>query len=268
MPETPPSRLYKYQPLTAKVLTALKARTIWFGKPARLNDPFDCAIPWRTKSVTAEDCLLLLERRPAPPWNQLRTDRRYIDASGRPTPALIQAVEKAGRDALSKFAEASYSSRGVTCFSESPESTLLWSHYGGGHRGICLEFDTTSPWLNRLHQVRYTDELTELDVVDLLVSDTLNVLSLVLTKARCWSYEREWRAIHMEPDKEYCYGVDALTGVYLGAALSDSEKDLVAHTMHAAPTRLFEVVRSDTSFRLEVRQATYFPYEYPRTGVV
>jgi len=72
----------------------------------------------------------------------------------------------------------------------------------------------------------------------------------------------------MEPDKEYGYGVDALTGVYLGAALSDSEKDLVAHTMHGAPTKLFQIVRSDTSFQLEVRQATYLPYQYPGPSAV
>ncbi len=248
------------------MLTALKARTIWFGRPARLNDPFDCAIPWRSKPVSAEDCLRLLAKHPALSWDRLRTDRNFIDAAGRPTPALIGVVEKAGRDAVMKFAEESYSARGVTCFSESPDSTLLWSHYGGAHRGICLEFNTRSPWLNRLHPVRYTDDLTELDLVDLLVSDKLDILGLVLTKALCWSYEREWRAIHMEADTEYCYGVHALTSVYLGAALSAAQKDLVAHMLHGAPTKLFEVVRADASFRLVTRQVDYEPYRYPHTN--
>ena len=265
MPTTPPIRLYKYQPFSARVLTALKTRTIWFGRPARLGDPFDCAIPWRSKPVTPEDCLHLLAKRTTPPWDRVHTDPQYIDAAGHPTPALLRVVEKAGRDALTKFAEESYSNRGVTCFSESPDNTLLWSHYGGGHRGICLEFDTSSPWLNRLHPVRYTDELTELDVVDLLLNDKLDVLRLVLTKALCWSYEREWRAIHAELDTEYCYGVDALAGVYLGAALSAAEKDLVAHTIHGAPTKLYEVVRAETSFRLDIRQISYVPYDYAQT---
>jgi len=264
----PPSQLYKYQPFSAQVLTALKARTIWFGKPARLNDPFDCAIPWRLKPVTAEDCLRLLSERTAPPWDRAWTDRRFIDVEGRPTLALINVVEKAGRDALTKFGEESYSTRGVTCFSESPDNTLLWSHYGGGHRGICLEFDTSSPLLNRLHPVRYTDDLTELDAVDLLLSDKMDVLNLVLTKALCWSYEREWRAIHMDADTEYCYGVDALTGVYLGAALSAAEKDLVAHTLHGSPTKLFQVVRAEASFRLNALQAEYVPYQYSHGNVV
>lgn len=211
--------------------------------------------------MTPEDCLNLLAERTQPPWDKVRT-AQYIDAAGRPTPALVKVVEKAGRDALSKFAEQSYSSRGVTCFSESPDNTLLWSHYGGGHQGVCLEFDTSSPWLNRLHPVRYTDDVTELDVVDLLVSDKIDVLHLVLTKALCWSYEREWRATHAEPDKEYCYGVDALTGVYLGAALSAAEKDLIGHTIHGAPTKLYEVVRAEDSFHLNTREAIYTPYDY------
>jgi hypothetical protein len=263
-----PSRLYKYQQLTAQSLAALKVRTIWFGSPSRLNDPFDCAVPWRVKTVTAEDCLRLFAERSEPKWVQIQNDRRYVDASGHPTPLLVQVVENAGRAAFERFAADSYTERGVTCFSEAPDNTLLWSHYGGGHRGMCLEFDTSSPWLSRLHQVRYTDDLTELDVVDCLIGDSYNVLSLLLTKASCWSYEREWRALHKEAGTEYCYGIDALTGVYLGAALTPSEKDLVAHIVHGTTTKLFEVKRSPTSFRLDVQSMTYTPYDVRRPDVV
>ena len=30
----------------------------------------------------------------------------------------------------------------VACFSESNSNFLMWSHYAGGHKGVCLEFDT------------------------------------------------------------------------------------------------------------------------------
>jgi hypothetical protein len=257
-----PARLYKYQPLSAQTLAALKVRTLWFGRPSRLNDPFDCAVPWRLKTVTAEDCLRLIDDASDPRWRQVRNDPRYIDSRGQPTPTLIKEVANAGQRTFAEFAAEFYSNRGVTCFSESPTNTLLWSHYGGGHRGVCLEFDTSSPWLKRLHPVNYSDDLPQLSVVDQLRGDPVGILALFLTKASCWSYEQEWRAIHKEADKEYCYGIEALTAVYLGAALTDPEKDLICHTLHGTPVRLFEVRRSAMSFRLETHTVEYTPYQY------
>ena len=32
----------------------------------------------------------------------------------------------------------------LCCFSATPEPLLMWSHYGNGHSGICLELDLTS----------------------------------------------------------------------------------------------------------------------------
>ena len=29
----------------------------------------------------------------------------------------------------------------ISCFSKSWNSTLMWSHYGDKHKGICVEFD-------------------------------------------------------------------------------------------------------------------------------
>jgi hypothetical protein len=260
MAENPPPRLYKYQPFSTQALLALKSRTIWFGRPFALNDPYDCAVPYRLADVTLEECKRLLRTRTHGPWAQLRRDQRYVDAMGTPTEELRRSVEQAGVEALSRFADESYSQRGISCFSESPTETLLWSHYGGGHRGFCLEFDTGCQWLAPLHRVRYATDLPVLNVVDILCGDRSNVLWTLLTKAECWSYEREWRAIHSQCDTSYGYGVDALTGVYLGAALGAHERDLIGHILYGSPTKLHEVSRSRTSFRLEAREVQYAPH--------
>jgi hypothetical protein len=198
----------------------------------------------------------------------MKEDLRYIDRAGQPTSELIRSVQAGATDALAHFASDGYNNRGVTCFSESPSDTLLWSHYGAGHRGICLEFDTSSPVLNKFHPVEYRDDLPEFDVVEIMNGDFSSVLALLLIKASCWSYEHEWRAIHSEPDKEYCYGIDALTGVYLGAAMSESEKDLVCHILRGTKTKLYQVNRTSNSFRLEVVPAEYTTYQRPLPDVV
>lgn len=259
---SPPPRLYKYQALSGQTLTTLKARTLWFGRPSRLNDPFDCSVPYRLAPVTIQDCetLLATDRYLA---KRLNHSHSVLDAARKPTEAFRHAVEKSGLNAFRQHAEESYSRRGVTCFSETPNDTLLWSHYGGGHSGICLEFDTSSPWLGRLHKVRYTDDIPVLNIVEVLTNEDADVLWALLTKASCWSYEKEWRAIHAEADIEYCYGIEALTGLYLGAALTAVEKDLVCHIVSGTPVQLYEMTRAESSFRLEARPVGYTPYRHP-----
>ena len=257
-----PPRLYKYQGYSARTLTALKMRAIWFGSPSGFNDPFDCAVPLRFGPVTARDCQRLVTESSDPEWAALIHDRQLFSAEGLPTEAMRTQVEGVARKTVEDISEDTYLKRGVACFSETCDNLLLWSHYGAGHRGLCLEFDTSSPFLNRLHRVQYSDEVPEIDLVEMTLGRTQKMISLLLTKATCWSYEREWRAIHSEARTVSFYGVDALTAVYLGAELRAAEKDVVAHLLHGTPTKLFEMRRSTSSFRLESRLVEYTPYRH------
>jgi hypothetical protein len=44
----------------------------------------------------------------------------------------------------------SFESYGVSCFSESWNSILMWSHYADRHKGICLGFDVPEERTHRL----------------------------------------------------------------------------------------------------------------------
>jgi hypothetical protein len=258
----PPPRLYKYQSVSARTLVALKKRTLWFGRPARFNDPFDCAVPYVKAEVSLEDCARLLEAHVgAAGWDELRTDRRYVGEDGQPTELLRSLVQNSGDQPLQEAMSSLYWNRGVTCFSEEPDNMLLWSHYGDSHRGMCLEFDTAAPVLDKLHKVIYSDDIPRFNTAHALIDGDI-VMTLALTKAACWSYEREWRAIHIESDKEYTYGVEALTGVYLGAAMGRDETDLIGHILHGSPTHIYDVRRRPDAFRLETVHMKYTPYQY------
>ena len=71
-----------------------------------------------------------------------------------------------------------------------------------------------------------------------------------------------WRALHEEPEKEYTYVVEALTGVYYGAATSSPDKDLIGHILHGSPTKLYKMRRSSTRIGLKVAALTYQPYQF------
>lgn len=102
---------------------------------------------------------------------------------------------------------------GITCFSETPNNMLMWSHYANRHTGICVEYDFSRLFSTAadtlLLPVTY-DQKRPLFPLDQMVvgsdgkirssqplpADALVTIIKALTiKSDVWSYEREWRHI-------------------------------------------------------------------------
>lgn len=83
----------------------------------------------------------------------------------------------------------------IMCFSLSERYDIptMWAHYGGGHSGFVIAFDTSHPWFcddkkpekSKLQKIKYIDEQN-----DELFDDLQAAFS---SKATDWAYEREWR---------------------------------------------------------------------------
>lgn len=255
----PPPRLYKYQPFNVQTLSNLKRGQIWFSAPINVNDPYDCGA-WvvQTDEVSEADFPKLsayvrgrdpaLAARLTP--DQLRTSfigsaRKVYDERG-----TIQREQ-----------------RGIACFSATVTDIMMWSHYADGHRGFCLEFDTSVPPFNKALEVHYVDAPPVLNPVDVLVDgpsddpDNDLLRAFVLTKARCWSYEQEWRLMHAEPSKRYGYGDGPLTGIYFGAEMDHAHKDIIALVTRGEAVQLHEMRRDTRRFTLHSEAVTYTPPE-------
>ena len=82
---------------------------------------------------------------------------------------------------------------GIFSLSESPKHPLLWSHYAGGHRGVCIEFDASMGLFQSARLVAYTDQAP---VINRLQESTSEIIDKsMLTKGDVWAYEEEWRVI-------------------------------------------------------------------------
>jgi len=257
VPKGPPPRLYKYQPFNAKTLTNLTRASIWFSAPINVNDPYDCA-SWvvQADEVSEADFPRLLAyvrgRDPA--------------LTAKLTPAeLREAFIASARRAYDERRRIQREQRGIACFSATRTDIMMWSHYADGHRGFCLEFDTSRLPFSKGLEVTYVDNPPLLNPVDVLVEDPSDdknnalLRAFVLTKARCWSYEQEWRLIHAEPSKLYGYGVGPLTGVYFGAEMPRAHKEIIALVTRGEAVPLHEMVRDPRSFTLHGQAVTYKP---------
>jgi len=74
----------------------------------------------------------------------------------------------------------------VCSFSSNPESVLMWSYYGAGHSGMCLELNL-SEYEKDIHEVKYVSDIKE--------TDRSSIKSLLTCKLDVWKHENEYRWI-------------------------------------------------------------------------
>ena len=154
--------------------------------------------------------------------------------------------------ALDDIVEHNRQNRGAVCLSAIPTDILMWSHYADGHRGFCLEFDTSKHPFDRARQVRYTDEVPTVDPLDAAdLGSMADILELMmLTKAECWSYEHEWRLVHGVAGTAYCFEPSALTAVYLGSATSSDDEARIIRALDGLSVSLYRMVHNYRSFSI------------------
>jgi Protein of unknown function (DUF2971) len=131
---------------------------------------------------------------------------------------------------------------GIYCLSAINNDILMWSHYSDGHRGICLEFDTTQNVIlfDIAFKVYYNDEYNCVDINN-IGSNSDEYKKCLLTKSKHWEYEKEWRILKPEElggPGEYNFVHELLTGVILGALISSEDKEKVLSWMKKYPTKL------------------------------
>ena len=186
-------RLYHYETFCPEWLEGtLRSQMIHCSNPAKLNDPWDGKVSFDYRLMLSDpverEKMLAFFRSALPP-ETLNGPLRpvYEDHIRKNDDVLIKAVEQAS-DLLTKQLQ----QRRIYCLTPHPLSTLMWSHYGGGHTGICLEFHVGNQLFLRALGVKYSEQYP---VYVLTKMNTPRVLDVLLTKAKCWEYEEEYRLI-------------------------------------------------------------------------
>jgi hypothetical protein len=191
--QTAITRLYHYERFKAEHLSSLlRDQKICCSNPANLNDPWDFRPAFNSQSL--EDPVKLEE---ALVWYHAQGDgslsQRQID--------LFNDSLRSDRNARIDFIEgltkqniALIDKRRMYCMTPLPTCTLMWSHYAGNHRGICLEFGIDNPLFAKALSVIYQPKYPVWSPMDFEAQQT-RAMEMLLTKAVEWGYEREYRII-------------------------------------------------------------------------
>ena len=182
-----PASLYKYYPDDQLHLKSVTNNQIWYSAPCNFNDVFDCDITIDDQKVFNKALKLFPDNRAVRPGSKIWKEFR--------------ATMKQQLQLLKTEFDRLKDTTGVSCFSESEDSLLMWAHYANNHRGICVEYDLLE--INNILMftaipVIYSGERICFDFFDpqSIEKDTLKLFIQSLTsKSPEWNYEKEWRII-------------------------------------------------------------------------
>ncbi|MBX8476140.1 DUF2971 domain-containing protein [Pseudomonas cichorii] len=146
---------------------------------------------------------------------------------------------------------------GVFSLSYNPLNELIWSHYGGSHKGFCIGYDLEKllifePELHYFIDVVYSDSVPRIDFEELINQESPeNFLQKILgIKSSPWSYEQEVRVVTTPPGRHE-HDFRAVQSIYFGLRCPESTRLSVMKTLAGRCVDYQQVVSPPESYRLE-----------------
>jgi hypothetical protein len=255
--------LFKYGQVKDYTLESLRKHTIHFKCPNDYNDPFDCRLKLVIDGTNEE-------------WKQYGqrlglADDQIEEIKKKET----ITIENSGSFIKETQHHALLTTR-ISCFSEVPDSILMWSHYADSHKGICLLFETTkhdtiqylvfekddlnyaNPILPPDHggilKVRYSDNLPA--AYNHVEYDKNQLVPFLITKSPDWAYEKEWRLLL--PDNALStnnprYKPEQLKGIIFGMNCTKEHKKEIGDILKGS-VKYYEAFAAKDAYKLEIRE--------------
>lgn len=257
----PPRKLYKYFSDNDNSLATVEKYEVYYASPRSFNDPFDCRTRFdlsgsHEQQLASVDEALLRNGVVDPDARQQRA--RAFLAKAQDDPATWEQIASGMRETI-------MDSSAVCCLSENCCNTLMFAHYGQGHRGFCLEFDAVGDSIfAKAKRVRYEESYPSVRYVTAPADRSEGFIETLLTKSPEWSYEKEWRLIRLlrnvrdatgqSPVGVYPFSPEHLTGVFFGALMQADRRDEIVERIRAGGShpRLFQARPGSATYTLDI----------------
>lgn len=214
--------LYHWQKFNAERLAeTLAENTIHCSRPSEFNDPWDCKPFYsididdeRERLAHADWAVGICRRKGGMSEEDMENMRRILMTDGQRAASIIRGITDSVMETINERYR-------LYCLGPDQQSLLMWSHYADSHRGVCIEFDLRNDVMCCALGCHYRIGFPVLRPYD---TSTDAALSVLLSKADCWSYEREYRMVAQERSQAVTGGTlmtdDSLLRVPEGAIAS------------------------------------------------
>ena len=222
-----PEILYRYRKLLdnnrERTERLLKASVLYFASPEQFNDPFDCKLHYTSLGSPAD-----LRRKQQKLYKKFIPELSRAERRHRAARDIKQVDPAEFLNTMTEGLQREVNRVGVLCLSEFRDDVVLWSHYAAGHAGLCLGFRVAADaaFFAKAQPVCYADRYPSIDL--LRDSSQKQVEAFILTKAKAWAYESEWRIVdHDTGFGEKAFHPTALCEIIFGARMTQSDRTFV-----------------------------------------
>ena len=249
--------LYHYEKFHPEhLVTMLREKKIYFSDASCLNDPWDCR-PWFDHERMGADAIESFIEMffSVPPSGPVSSDQVVA------TKQAIRTKPEYRRAVLQRFSQNFLKvipdRWRIYCLTPIPDSTLMWSHYGDNHRGICLEFAVGARLFGSAMKVVYREDYPQWLPRDLATDPT----QILLTKSDDWAYEHEYRIIGLgdSVSRSSEFHPLTLTGSFM--PLPDGALRSVIIGCEADFETIARIIKTEAP-ELQVRRAARAPNQY------
>jgi hypothetical protein len=221
---------------------------IFFASKSNFNDPFDCkfGFDFQARQRQIESYL---------------SEMRSRDKGAQDYSIVEYALREFGysshsmKNFINHELEDSVSSYGILSLTRAPDDILMWSHYADSHQGYCLRFldDKEDDFFGRALPVVYQ---LDYPILNPVVDDPITtVKKTLLTKAKHWKYEKEWRVIdELAGPGVKAFPADSLCGVIFGCRMNIEDQNMIREWCSArqSPVTFYQAKESDSHYSLEI----------------
>ncbi|UTZ22038.1 DUF2971 domain-containing protein [Vibrio campbellii] len=257
-----PIKIYKYEPMSVQSLINLKAQALYFNSPSNFNDPFDCEVPLELRFPYDPEAQLIKTHYEIE-FRNSKEFQKYDQLRNTTLKEFKVSLEKMATDLYEQGVKGLFKDKGVSCFSETNDNLLMWSHYASSAKGFCLEFRTDIEPFEKARKVNYVANPQQVDYVKMMLGGGDYFLdNLLCTKSSHWAYEKEWRVFHHEVNKVYYYPSDSLTAVYFGSEIDRDFLEIICLIIQGQNpnVKFYQGTRSNDQFSLIFEEVTYKPH--------
>ena len=153
----------------------------------------------------------------------------------------------------------------IYCLATRYDSMYFWSHYGGNHKGYCLEYEIEKDKLITqdlsIMPAAYINN--QIELIQKKYNEIIQTM-LVCAKSTDWEMEQEWRAVYNNKSSEQICKkyFPYLSGVYFGIDFEEkddedkinSRKDELKSIIKEWQITAYQMKMSDTEFKLEAEK--------------
>jgi hypothetical protein len=233
---------------------------VWASNPTDFNDPYDCRQTYDFAASPEE-------------WEK-RVDQGIVGAlagylsvagnlslqhEGELNALRVKIKKEAKYDnpavqtAMGNLMQKALDKARVLCLCKTQTNPRLWAHYAHGHRGFCLEFDTSVEPFSNAYRVTYTKDYPKRDI-NATPDECLR--TFLLTKSELWIDEKEWRCVAFAGGPaQWPISKDALRAVIFGTRASANLRATITQLIaaHKPWVELREAVEVPFSYDLQIK---------------